>query len=161
MDNASLVRGHWFKRKRDACLSHTIRSEIGHRLQLGLTRRAKSVDVANQPFSGGEASSEHLVDQVLQRFEQFSGLGLKQFGVTALDIQYLATDRLLHVNAQLQARHVEDVFKKLCCLLSSLTHRFTYLAADLKSQTARDPVVSSASAAALFRAAPELDRRPT
>ena len=72
MDNASFISAHWFKRKRDACLSHAIGGEFGHRLQLCLTRGAKSVNVANEPLSGGEASSEHLIDQMLQRFEQLS-----------------------------------------------------------------------------------------
>src|SRR6185369_15772866 len=156
MDNASLIRAHWFERKRDARLPHAIGGEISHRLQLSFTCRAKSVNVTNEPFSAGEASSEHLIDQVLQRFEQLSGLRLQQFGVVALDVQHLATDCLLHFHTQLQARHVEDVFEKLCCLLSSLTHLLLPKEhshrGDLKNLKAPDPVASSALAAHPSRA---------
>ena len=69
MDNSSFIRAHRFKCERNAGLSHAIRGEIGHCLELGFTRRAKSVYVANQPLSRSEASTEHLIDQVLQGFK--------------------------------------------------------------------------------------------
>ncbi len=88
--------------KAHARLPNSIRGEIRHRLKFGLASGAKAVHVTNESRTCRQTSSKNLIDQMLQRFEQFAGLRLQQLRVVAFDIQHFAGDALLHCDAQLR-----------------------------------------------------------
>src|SRR6185369_1017759 len=96
--------------------------KVCHRLKLSFTSRPKAMHVTNKARAASQASSKNLVDEMLQRFEQFAGLRLQQLCIVALDVQNFARDALLHADAQLQTSLLKDVLEKLRCLLRHLCH---------------------------------------
>src|SRR5688572_13087971 len=122
MNNAPFIGAHRLKRKRRTRLANAIRREVRHRLKLSFAGSAKSVDIADQTRGARKTTSKHLINYVLQRFEEFSGLSLEELGVFALDIQHFAADALLHSNAQLQTSCFEYVLEIMRCLLRNLSH---------------------------------------
>jgi hypothetical protein len=58
-------RGHRFKRKRHAGLSHSIRSEVRHCLKFCFASSAEAVNVANEPRASRKAAPKDLIDEML------------------------------------------------------------------------------------------------
>src|SRR5204863_6953792 len=111
MNDSPLVGAHRLKCKSHSRLPHAIRRKIRHSLQFGFASGAEAVHVTNQSCAASQTSAENLIEQVLQRFEQFASLCLKQLRVLTFDIQHFAGNALLHTDPQLQTCHFKDVLE--------------------------------------------------
>jgi hypothetical protein len=82
---------------------------IRHRLQLSFASCAKAMNIAYEPLTTGGCSREHLVNQVLKRFKEFSGLSLQELRVVAVNIKHWPGNPLLYLDPQLETGRLKHV----------------------------------------------------
>jgi hypothetical protein len=61
VNDSPLIRVHFAEDKWGSTRAYSIRSELGHRAEFGLSSCTKAFDIANKPLALGQFSSKGLV----------------------------------------------------------------------------------------------------
>jgi hypothetical protein len=88
VNHSPFLRIHRAKSENRTGCSDLGRSVQRHRAQFFLPTGAETVNIADDPLPCGQTSSECLVNEMLQCFEQFSALSLEQFRIPAIQVQH-------------------------------------------------------------------------